>query len=84
MKYASDLANAEFIIIPITHKNPSWNSEQFGILYDFSSKNNISFIDISSVFNMSSYYLPNDGHYNEDGSKAVAGIIAKYLKTKDK
>ena len=83
MKYASDLANAEFIIIPITHENPSWNPEQFSTLYDFSSQNNISFIDISPVFNMSSYYLQNDGHYNEDGSKAVAAIVAKYLKTKD-
>mgnify|MGYP001575396658 CR=1 FL=1 len=84
MKYISDLNNVEFILIPITHKNPNGSPEQFWILKDLASQNNISFIDIRSIYEIPEYYLPHDGHYSEDGHRALAEIVAKYLNIKEK
>ena len=79
MKYASDLNNVEFIVVPITLGNP----REFKILKEFTTKNNINFIDITYVNSNPTFQLPNDGHFNEEGMKAMAEIISSYINKKE-
>jgi len=79
MEYASGLNDAEFIVVPITLGNP----REFRILKEFTTQKNITFIDITYVNSRPSFQLPNDGHFNEEGMKAMAEIISFNLNKKE-
>lgn len=80
MNYIGKRNNAEFLIAPITPKNP----KHFDILRKLAQENNISFVD-TSVLKTSdpTLWLPGDGHFTEKGAKTVAGIVWEYLKNED-
>jgi len=75
MQHVSDVNNAVFVIVPITFGN----TQQFNILKNIASENNIPFIDTRAIDHVRSYRLPGDGHFTGEGALALAKIVAKYL-----
>ncbi len=76
MKDISDENNAIFIIIPLTPTN----EEQFLHLKKLSEENNIHFVDTTSINSTNTtLFLENDGHFSEEGAKAVAQLVFEYI-----
>ncbi len=75
MNYVSEQNNMTFIIVPIT----PLDHESFTTLYEFSKEKNISFINTTLINSDEKYYIPRDGHFNEEGHKEMAKIIFEYL-----
>ena len=77
--------NAKFIIMPLIDSRFLNESKliEFNRLNNIAKKNNIDIInisDISIIFENPELFLENDGHFNQNGTKKIANIIADYIK----